>query len=71
MVLKKRGGFVMPRPNIDEETNRFKEKLENGEFKVDRSINSEVDYEEKIDRDTEAIKKICKSRLFKKIIDIV
>ncbi len=61
----------MPRPNIDEETKRFREKLENGEFKVDRSMNSEVDYEEKIDRDTEAIKKICKSRLFKKIIDIV
>jgi hypothetical protein len=61
----------MPRPNIKEETRKFQEKLENGHFKVDRSGNSEVDYDEKIDRDTEAIKKICSSRLFKRIIDIV
>jgi hypothetical protein len=61
----------MPRPNMKEETKRFQDKLENGQFKVERSVKSEVDCDEKIDRDTEAIKKICSSRLFKRLLDIV
>jgi hypothetical protein len=61
----------MPRPNMKEETKRFQDKLENGQLKVDRSGGSDIDYEEKIDRDTEAIKKICSSRLFKRLLDIV
>ena len=61
----------MARPNIEEETNRFKEKLENGEFKVDRSGNSEDDYnDKKIDRDTNAIKNKGSVKLFQKFFDL-
>jgi hypothetical protein len=60
----------MARPNIKEETKRFKEKLENGEFKVDRSGNSEVNYNYKIDRDTNAIKNTGNLKLFQKFFDL-
>lgn len=62
----------MPRPNIEEETKRFKERLENGEFKVDLSVNSEEKYSlSKLKRDTEAIIKFTESRLFSDILNIV
>ena len=48
----------MPRPNIEEEIKRFKERLEHGYFKVDRLGCSEENYSErKLARDTEALQK--------------
>lgn len=61
----------MARPNIEEETNRFKEKLENGEFKFDRSSNSEINYNNTIDCDTNAIKNKCSEKLFQKFLDVI
>lgn len=61
----------MPRPNIEEETKKFQEKLERGEFKVDRLGNSEENYSErKLARDTKAIKDLSKTKIFKKFVEM-
>lgn len=61
----------MPRPNIEEETKKFQERLESGFFKVDILGNSEVNYSErKLPRDTEAIMNLPKTKIFKMFLEM-
>ncbi len=52
----------------EESAKRFKEKLDNGFYKRDRSQNTEVIYaQEKLDRDTEAVERFTKTELFQEL----
>ena len=54
--------------NSEESARRFKEKLDSGFYKRDRSQNSEVAYaQEKLERDTKAVEKFTKSELFQEL----
>lgn len=54
-----------------EATERFRQKLESGFFRHDRSQNTEVDYTaEKEQRDTQAIADAAQAGVFKALFDI-
>ncbi len=61
----------MSKLDVQEETNLFMKKINEGYFEKERSTNCEVVYEEeKRDRDTAAVKEFLKTPLFKHIMDM-
>lgn len=61
----------MPRINEKEAAQQFMTELLNGDYPLERSKNVEVNYcEEKEPRDTEAVKKFIRSKLFAEFRDI-
>lgn len=56
--------------NSEDSAKRFKEKLDSGFYKRDRSQNTEVVYaQEKLERDTRAVEKFTKTELFRELVD--
>lgn len=54
----------------EDSAKRFKEKLDSGFYKRDRSQNTEVVYaQEKLERDTRAVEKFTKTELFHELVD--
>ena len=60
--------YIMALIDSEESAKRFKEKLDSGFYKRDRSQNTEVTYaQEKLERDTKAVEKFTKSELFQEL----
>ena len=61
----------MPKLNVQEEMEKFGERLRNGYYATERSKNTEVNYAEKKEgRDTEAVKAFTKTEaLFRRLSD--
>lgn len=54
----------MPLLDIEQETKEFEKLLNNNFFSHDRSVNNAEDYDQKVNRDTDAVKRFVNSSIF-------